>query len=549
MPGGFEPRLFACYCKKVMIAALMRQIRKPEFFLGLILAGLILFLYGLFLVHRIDLTTADLGRHLQNGRMILENRALWSANFYSYTAPDYPVMNHHWLGGLVFFLIWRLAGFNGLHLGFIALSLAALFIFMRIAARQAGPGPAALAAVAALPLLAERTEIRPEVFTYLFAGIFFWILLRYQRLGNWRILLALPILEALWVNMHIYFFLGPALIGVFLVGALLDRSGRDRTLRLAWTLAAAAATTLLNPSGLKGAAAPFTIFQNYGYRIAENQPVWFIETLLRNPNFIIFKILFGLLAVSFLARLLMRRRLRADVQTQTLNIAAIPYLLLGIMASAMAWLATRNFALFGLFLIPLLSLNIAAIFGSWLTVHRRAIAAGAAIFITVLTIPGLFGQWQKYFPYWKEAGLGLEADNGRAAEFFRGENLKGPIFNNYDIGGYLIWHLFPQERVFTDNRPEAYPAGFFNDIYVPMQETDEVWRREMERWRFNAVFFSHRDMTQWGQQFLIARIKDSQWAPVFADRYAIIFLKRNEENRPIIERLEIPQSAFRIVKR
>ncbi len=506
----------------------------------LVLGALVLVFYGSFLVHRIDLTVADLGRHLQNGRLVLEAYRIPATNFYSYTTPDYPVITHHWASGVLFFLAWKISGFVAVHLFFIIISMTTLAIFFGMAAGAAGPGPAALIAALAVPLLAERTEIRPEAISYLLAALFFFLLARFEHTRDRRWLLPLPFLGAIWVNTHIYFFLGPVLIAVFFAAAILARPfDRKHAVSLAYAMVATAAASLLNPFFLKGVMAPFTIFENYGYRIAENQPVWFVETIIRNPNFTIFKILFVALAASFAVRLWIKgkeQRIFSPV-------------IVGVMVSAMAWMATRNFALFGFFFIPLIAYNAAACGSAFLAARRRMLIMGSGIILPLLIIPALFGQWQKYFPYWKEPGLGLERGNGDAAAFFREHHLTGPIFNNYDIGGYLIWHLYPQEKVFVDNRPEAYPAAFFRDTYIPMQERDDAWQRAAAQWRFNAIFFSHRDMTPWAQQFLVARVQDPAWAPVYADRSAIIFLRRDGRNKPVIDRFEIPQSAFRVVGR
>lgn len=518
----------------------METMRRLRFSVpALLVGGLVLSLYASFLAHRIDLTVADLGRHLMNGKVFVEQGIIPATNFYSYTVPDAPVVNHHWGSGVLFFLAWQAGGFTAVQVFFMAISIATLVLMFGIAAAAAGPGPAALAALLAIPMLAERTEIRPEAFTYLFAALFLLVLLKYEKDRRWRILILLPVLELLWVSTHIYFFLGPALIGAFLVGALLWRPFDWRGIQpLVWTFLAACAATLANPFGLKGAMAPFTIFQNYGYRVAENQPLWFIETLLRNPNFTIFKILCVILAAGFVLRAWRARDSRISV----------PLLLIGIFVAASGWLATRNFALFGFFFVPIVAMNTAAWCGNFFAARRRALAAAAGMLVVLALAPALFGQWQRYFPYWKEPGLGLERGTGGAAEFFTAHGLRGPVFNNYDIGGYLIWHLFPQEKVFTDNRPEAYTEEFFRTRYVPIQERDDAWQESMARWGFNAIFFSHRDMTPWGQQFLVSRIQDREWAPVYADRYAIIFLRRNENNNSIIEQFGIPQSAFRIVR-
>ena len=123
----------------------------------------------------------------------------------------------------------------------------------------------------------------------------------------------------------------------------------------------------------------------------------------------------------------------------------------------------------------------------------------------------------------------------------------GPIFNDYDIGGYLLFHLFPKEKVFIDNRPEVYPADFFEKTYIPMQEDETIWEENQQKYGFNAIFFSINDATPWAQKFLIERVKDNEWAPVFVDNYAIIFVKRTEANKGIIEKFEIPKEKFNII--
>ena len=159
-----------------------------------------------------------------------------------------------------------------------------------------------------------------------------------------------------------------------------------------------------------------------------------------------------------------------------------------------------------------------------------------------------YGRLQAYLPYWREFGLGLEPGNGAAAEFFRREKIRGPIMNDYDIGGYLIFHLFPEHRVFVDNRPEAYSEDFFQKIYVPMQQDESVWRRLDERYRFNAIFFYRHDATPWGQAFLIRRVQDPEWIPVFVDLYTIILVRRAPQNSGVIGAHGIPKSVFSVRK-
>ena len=51
--------------------------------LNICLTILILASYALFLGHKINLSTSDLGRHIQNGRMALTRHIITGTNFYS----------------------------------------------------------------------------------------------------------------------------------------------------------------------------------------------------------------------------------------------------------------------------------------------------------------------------------------------------------------------------------------------------------------------------------------------------------------------------------
>ncbi|MDZ4296328.1 MAG: hypothetical protein U1A16_03065 [Patescibacteria group bacterium] len=537
-------------------------------FIGDTVTGLLLVVYGSFLVHKVNLVTADLGRHLKNGELFIERLQIPRTNHYSFTEPDFPVVTHHWASGALFYLFFKLGGFAGVELFFIALSLAAFLLFFAAASRAAGWGVAALCALLVIPLLAERTEIRPEAFSYLFAALFFALLVRVRDGAlRRRWLLVLPLLEVFWVNTHIYFFLGPAIVGAFALEALVRaRLPRALTQAFVGVLALTASAAFLNPFGFRGVLEPLTILRDYGYRLAENQPVWFLETLMQNPNFTIFKVVFGLVLLSFLFRLAAQVWFRREARPQSIPsfvgatpcglarppaAEAFPVALfcLALGVSAMAWLQVRNFTLFGFFALPILSANIASAFPLLIRDFREELRMGALALAVLAVLAASSGGLQRVFPYWREFGLGLEAANSAAADFFRTERLAGPIMNNYDIGGSLIFHFFPRERVFVDNRPEAYSVAFFQETYIPIQESAEKWRTAEERYNFNAIIFSHRDATPWGQQFLISRVNDPKWVPVFVDEYAIIFVKNVEQNRQVIERHAIPRERFGVVQR
>jgi len=499
--------------------------------------------YCLIMTQKINFVIGDIGRHIKNGEIFVKTHTVIKTNYYSFTQADFPVVTHHWGSGVIFYEVYKYFGFNGLSVFYAIVSLAAFLIFFQIAREKGGTILSVFVSFIFLPLLVDRTEIRPEVFSYFLAGVFFYLLLLYRenRLGE-KYLLFLPLFIILWVNLHIYFFIGILLIAVFFLDALINLKFRisKKAIFLLIIFAVSNIATFINPFGFDGAVAPYLIFKNYGYRVLENQSVWFLIKKLPYPNYWIFVMLFFLLAVSFIVAFFRKERKPPVVN-----------FILALIFSAMAWKAVRNFTLFALFAVPFITENLVCLLSktsSQKIISRVAPAACGLIFFIFLLF--VTGNLDTLLPKRQLIGVGLLGGVNGSAEFFKREKIDGPIFNNYDIGGYLIFHLFPKEKVFVDNRPEAYSTDFFQKIYIPMQEDENVWQKMDEQYKFNAIFFSLNDLTPWGQNFLLSRINDSRiWAPVFADSYALIFVKRNSQNADIIKSYEIPKENFRITEK
>lgn len=509
--------------------AFLKKIPWPDFFL---LAFLLLF-FGFLLAEKIDLTTLDLGRYLKNGELFWTQEVIPQTNLYSYTWPDFPFLNHHWLAGPIFFLIQRVGGFDGLSVFALLAGLSTFVLFFSLAKQEGGLALAFGASLLAIPLLVSRRDIRPELFSYFFVALVFWILWQFRagRLSR-RWLFLLPLIESAWVNLHVYFFLGFFLIGLFW---LEGRRGRH-LLFLVLILSFLAA--MVNPAGLEGTLYPLRVYENYGYRVFEEQPVWFIERLFNYPPALYFKIVFTALVSSFLFSVLgarPRTGMAAWLRSNFLSLA------LGVSFSLAGWLMIRNWSLFGYFALFLISLNLGqALPREVASIEEKFLRPGLVSLFALVSL--LFSPF-----FWPaDPGLGLKKNVERAAIFFQQENLAGPIFNNYDIGGYLIYYLFPREKVFVDNRPAAYPVSFFENFYIRLQDDESFWAKAGELFKFNVIFFYRRDVTPWAQKFLTSRVRDEQWAPVFVDDETIIFLKRNARNERVIGRFEIPRNYFKV---
>ena len=536
---------------------------------------------AVLLAQKIDLTTADVGRHIANGSMIFRSAAdrdgVLGTNFYSYTTPNQPFINHHWLSGVVFYLIWKSFGFAGLSAWNVLFGVMAFGFFFDVARRAGKFWLAAAISFAVMPLITARSEVRPETFTYFLTGLFLWILWMYRAgtIGR-RWLYGLPPLMLVWVNLHIGFVFGFLVLGAFLLEAWVPlvwsrvrrhrkernssskakpsgkeprrsdaiagrvTEGRQEALhtgqtdgwrQLVTVSVLCAVAGLVNPFFIQGFLYPLFILEKYGYTIAENQSIPFLERLGLGGNqiFLLFRLTAGALIVSCI--------LVAIRNVRKLDIALLAPALV---SSVMAYFAIRNFITFALFAVPALTDTVSGTGGSS---SGKRISMRNSILIPLAVAAVAAASWQQYdeFPQIRPTiGLGLLPGVDASADFFKQNHIAGPIFNDYDIGGYLIYKLSMEGQhqvVFVDNRPEAYTLEFFQDVYIPAQRDELRWHQLDSRYRFNAIFFSRRDNTSWGRAFLDSRAKDSAWAPVFADNYNLIFLRRDSlGNADIIQK-------------
>jgi hypothetical protein len=350
--------------------------------------------------------------------------------------------------------------------------------------------------------------------------------------------------ELLWANTHIYFIFGLYIVGIFLFEAIIrwliqkSAANLEKIKWLSYSAVFVTLATLITPYGLSGAIYPFTIFQNYGYRIVENQSIGFLENLnFVSPDFLWYKILLFVVVLSAVLIFIKNKKETAIA----LSIISLTFAVLG-------WLGIRHIATFALVSLPLLIYNTSVLRKSFKNFGEKS-GGVKSVFLTVISLLIIFltlWHFQNRLPWNRDFGLGLSQDSMNSAEFISQTGAKGPIFNNYDIGGMIIFTLFPKEKVFVDNRPETYPAEFFDKIYVPMQEDNTVWNAELQKENFNMIYFYRLDYTPWAQSFLLRRIVDPLWAPVFVDSETIIFLRRNEQNKKIIDRFELPKSMFSV---
>lgn len=212
----------------------------------------------------LNLVDPDLWGHVKYGQDWLADGHLHRSATHTFTAVDYPWINHENAAELLFALGYVKLGIYPMVLLKCLLGLGILTSMVFIARRH---GVKLIAAWALMLLVAANLQaffpLRPQLLSFL---LFTLALICTDRAfadwyseGKLRLswLLGLPVLFAIWVNSHGAFVAGLAVVGTLLAGRMIEAWLRDgkNSLRTQLNLTiiglACVAATFINPYGLE----------------------------------------------------------------------------------------------------------------------------------------------------------------------------------------------------------------------------------------------------------------------------------------------------------
>ncbi|MDO8516042.1 MAG: hypothetical protein Q7S28_02205 [bacterium] len=463
--------------------------------------------------------------HLKAGQVIAETKSIPHTDIFSSTAFGAPWVTHEWLAEVVFYFVYQLGGFWFL-IGFVALIAALTYFIIFQTARLYG-----IYSYVAIPLLfvfayanSARWAPRPQVFSFLFLASVIYCLEKYRRGGHIRFLYAVVAIIILWANMHASVILG---LGILEGYAILEMCKRwwpqwlgiqmVRPKKIFYAVGAAWTLALLNPNTYK-------IFF-YSDAIQEgiknfNVLEWkSILTFIGNTriNVLVGELVLGVIILVWWFGV---RKASRDVTP----------LAMGLLISAMPFSSARHIGLW-----PIVVL--ASILVPLSYVGERALRSfdERRIWYCVLALGGLFLASRIYYVPTKPVDAALLPVH--AMDFIVENNLKGPLFNLYNEGGYLIWRMYPDEKVFIDGRSEVFPGEPTRDFLNIIGNGPEWDTLVNEKYGLNYFILDYAQSAQYRSiNKLVARLIIDQWPLVYWDDRYIIFVRRSEANRDIIER-------------
>jgi len=447
---------------------------------------------------------------LRAGRHMVETRSFLSTDPFSATAHGAEWLNHAWGFELVAYGAYALAGTTGVILlqGLVA---AAVFGVLYGLLRREGVGPGWSLGLLSLGALATHGfwAPRPQLVTYLLLALFVGILADYQA-GRADRLWWLPVLSAVWANLHAGFLAGAGLValcaaGEFLGWALGDDAGRAgglvRARRLAVWSAASVAASLVNPFHYHALLFPFQVM---GERLSQ---AWIVEWLsppFGHPQVLVLELLLGLM-------LLLALGTARPVPWRDL-VVLVPLVHLGLQA-------TRNTPLLVIVATPILGRAVASCagmhWGRLPGLARQAVVVGAlGLVLSACSLVAGSRQPARVWNAFRPAFGVADTFPVGAVNFLRREGRRGTLWNEYRWGGYLIWHLYPELRVSIDGRLAVHGPERFGE-HLTVAELGPGWQDVLARLQADTA------VVRSGSP-LVAALRASGWVVRYEDRVATV---------------------------
>ncbi len=459
------------------------------------------------------LSAVDLAYQLRVGAEILGGSGIPVVDSWTFTANGRPWLDQQWGAQVALAQIYAVAGWTGLVIlraTLVGLISGLILLAIRLRAPAMRPRTAALLALAAFVVMAPALALRPQLLAM--ALFTLTLVLLAARRTHPRAIWFIPVIAAVWANVHGSFILAPVLVGIALVEGIRERSGtRADARRRCIVLIATLAATVATPFGWRVWEYAFGIARNAQItsQISEWQPPRFTDV----PGLLFWGsvAVTGLVVVGFAT---LGRRVRPEAL-----VGLIGFALLGAMASrGVAWWP---------------GVAVVAIAGIWsdgrpADAGEPVPASRAARRHGLNAVVGgiLFAASIALIPAWRPVDTGTGAPAGVLTDApsgitraLRAIAQPGDRVWNAQVWGSWLEFAVPGPRYALDSRIEVFPAHVWSDAAL-ISSGEDGWSKVLDARNVTIV------VSDTGDPRLVARLRLSAgWAIAYADNNGAIWVR------------------------
>lgn len=529
-----------------------------------------------FLTYANKVDDLDFWWHLKSGQLIYETHTIPQKDYFSYTTEipegiskigksevattELPSENnnwfwstnlkHSWLSQLIFYLAYLLGGFTGIGiLKSIIFVLVYFVLYLTMLRRGAGH----LSSFFILCLIAfigiDFNYTRPQIFSFILFPCVLYILYDFRKEG--KSIYFLPLIMIIWANLHGGFILGVLIIFVFTFTEFLkyllhntsDISKTSplpkvklRTLILFSFISCFA--SLINPNSYKPFLLPFILESSIFATIEE----------YHRPMLYEYHAYWLMLVLIIMAILILIKAKNLDLTELFLSIIVIPPSLRSIRYIIFFALGSGIFLAYSMTYI---SKRIAELNSFKKLLDKTKFSkidlmgyislllalSSLIILIKIGTSGGVlrFDMGGKRYP-------------SGAVTFIKENKIPGNMFNPYNLGGYLIWNLYPDYRVFIDGRC-LNETAFFHCKQILKAErgntTDvPLWKRLLDAYNINFILTGAVSSNGNIIPLVDTLYISTDWELIYVDGKSMIFLKATSGNQNIIQQYKLSKEKI-----
>ncbi|MEW6584624.1 MAG: hypothetical protein AB1442_03325 [Nitrospirota bacterium] len=499
----------------------------------------ILFFFVFFFISYLQrhVYNSDFWWHLAAGKYITETRSLPTNDPFAYTSQEEPstrksiILRGYWLAQVAFYKIYDSWSAKGIiTLRSVVMSLFLFFVFLAIKKQRAPDILAVLLTVCIFFTAKGFLGERPQLFTFLTFSIVLYLLEAFRTTKSKKIFL-IPFIIFVLSNMHPGFVVCILLVALYTLGTAAKLLGKEespagslKTLCIVLMLSAIA--SLLNPNGL-------SVIGELLMLSSDEQRKGIVEHM---PTFSVYFNKFGPVDYSYISFLV-----ASSLSLRYIRKTEIIHLLSLVVFSIMSFVSLRYIIFYMAIAAPLLAATILnaseeKIFEKFTGVVKRkekftAAASGIiGIFLVFVSIPAL----AKY--EFKESTF-FDVPKG-AADFLAGQQIEGNMFNEYGFGGYLIWRLYPEKKVFIDGRSlETNILEEYQIIASSVAGGRRSWEDIAKK--YDITYIVMPPLMPRGEIYPIVEtlFDKDEWALIYYDHLSLVFLRNDSRNVYVVRKL------------
>lgn len=464
--------------------------------------------------------------HLKTGQWILQHKTLPGVDPFSLTPPPADnlrasfILTSYWLSQTIYAALYALGGWWGIFLVRVALAgiMASLFAFRCDLSQPANVGLLLLGAVQMLEVYPFE---RPQMFSFVCFMALLVLLDRYRNQDEPEKTALFAVLAAalmlVWANLHGGFFIGQVTLALFLVmdgvkffHPSLSPLSRQRYGGLTIIVAAGLAASFINPNPVNGLKMLADIGNSNNFLYATNIEYFSSMRILREyRDYTIVLNWFTMVLVACCALVSFRK---TDITWLSL-------------LAGTAWMGCQHVRYLPFFLVA------AVLF---LGKNSCGGSAGAVFRATIIGVTLIAALWFAR----DEVQNVTSVTHGRlgvarsfpvkAADFCIQQNFKGPVYNTFLWGGYLVWRLGPEQKIFCDGR--LLDAGryweYLNSTAVN-GSGEPYWKGLFRKHGIQTAIVQMTGATGQMNPLIASLRMDKEWVMVFAKDNAAVFVRKD----------------------